>query len=125
MGMCLASALKLKNKSARAEAAGYFVASSLGGVTEPGLYGLAMKYKTPFIGLFAGGAAAGLYAGLTGTACHMLPPASNFLSCLGMFGDTTASVVNAVVTCAIAFVVSCVVTYFFGYPKKTLNQIEK
>lgn len=125
MGMCLASALKLKNKSARAEAAGYFVASSLGGVTEPGLYGLAMKYKTPFVGLFAGGAAAGLYAGLTSTACHMLPPASNFLSCLAMFGDTTASVINAVITCAIAFVISCVVTYFFGYPKKTLDQIEK
>ena len=115
MGMCLGSALALKKKENKSEALGYLVASSIGGVTEPGLYGLAMRYKKPFLGLFIGGAVGGLYAGLTKTAVHMFPPASNFLAAIAFFGDTKASVVNAVITCTIGFVVSAVVTYLFGY----------
>lgn len=115
MGMCLGSVLALKKKANKSEAMGYLIASSIGGVTEPGLYGLAMRYKKPFLGLFAGGAAAGLYAGLTNTYAHMFPPASNFLAAIAFFGDTRSSVVNAVITCVIGFAVSTVVTYLFGY----------
>ncbi len=115
MGMCLASIFCLKKKENKSEAFGYFISSALGGVTEPGLYGLAMKYKTPFLGIFAGGAAGGLFAGLTKTAVHMFPPTSNFLAVLAFFGDTKASVINAILTVAIGFAVSAAVTYFFGY----------
>lgn len=48
----------------------------------------------------------------------MLPATSNFLSVVAFFGDTTASVVNGVITVVIGFVVSAVVTYLFGFPKE-------
>ena len=115
MGMCLASWLKIKEKKEKANALGYFVSSFFGGVTEPGLYGLAVKYKTPFIGIIAGGGAAGLLAGLTGTAVRMFPPASNFIAGMAFFFDTSESIIFGVLTCIVAFVVSAVVTYFFGY----------
>ncbi len=39
---------------------GYFLTQFLGGVGEPLLYGVFLRYKRPWIGTLCGGAAAGL-----------------------------------------------------------------
>jgi beta-glucoside PTS system EIICBA component len=49
-GMCLGAVLRLKNKEHRSLSIGYLIAGIIGGVTEPGLYGVGMRYKRPFIG---------------------------------------------------------------------------
>lgn len=115
MGMCFASWLKIKDKKEKSNVFGYFVSSCIGGVSEPGLYGIAMKYKKPFYGIIIGGAAGGLVAGLTSSAIRMIPPASNVLSVVAFFGDGSASVYYGILTVVVAFIVSALVTYFFGW----------
>lgn len=115
MGMAFASSIKIKDKKEKSNAFGYFVSAFLGGVTEPALYGLAMKYKKPFIGIIGGGAITGLFCGLTGVAVRMLPPTSNFLGVVAFFGDSSSSVYCGIAAAIIAFVSSAVLTYLFGY----------
>lgn len=61
----LGVAFKTKNKERKAECTGYSFTALIGSVTEPVLYGCAVKYKTPLIattiGNFVGGALMGIF----------------------------------------------------------------
>ena len=56
-------ALKSKNPALKSLASSVGV-TALCGITEPTLYGVGMKYKTPLYCAMAGGAVGGLYAGI-------------------------------------------------------------
>ena len=45
----LACALKLRNKQERSRAFGYFITQIVGGVGEPGIYGLMLRYRKTFV----------------------------------------------------------------------------
>lgn len=115
-GMCLGVALRIREKEQKSLGFGYFISSFIGGVTEPGLYGLAMRYKRPFLGIIAGGFAGGLYAGIMGVNFYVLTPAS-ILCVLGFAGGTKANFINGCISVSIAFIVAAVVSYFFGFKK--------
>ncbi|MDH6368104.1 MULTISPECIES: PTS transporter subunit EIIC [unclassified Breznakia] len=116
-GMCLGAFLRIRNKEDKSLSFGYLVAAFIGGVSEPALYGLGMKFKRPFIGLLAGGLAGGLYAGLTGVISYTLVPVASFLCMTGFAGGSTTNLINGLVACGIGFIVAAVVTYFFGFAK--------
>lgn len=116
-GMLLGSFLKIKNTEEKSLTFGYFIASIIGGVTEPGLYGNGIKYKRPFIGLIVGGFAGGLYAGITHVACYAMVPVASFIGLTAFAGGPVSNLINGVVSCGIAFLVAAVVTYFTGYAK--------
>ena len=115
-GMALGAFLRLKDKKEKSLAGGYFVSGFVGGVTEPALYGIGMKYKKPFICLAIGGALAGLYTGLTHVTIYLLG-ATNFLSILGYVAGGTGNLVNALIGDAIAMFGTAALTYFFGFDK--------
>lgn len=115
-GMALGAFLRLKDKKEKALAAGYFVSGFVGGVTEPVLYGIGMKYKKTFICLMIGGALGGLYAGLTHVTVYLLG-ATNFLSVLGYVAGGTANLVNSLIADAIAMFGTAALVYFFGFDK--------
>lgn len=50
-GMALGAALRIKGKKNKTLVWGYFISNIIGGVTEPSLYGLALRYKRPFLGM--------------------------------------------------------------------------
>jgi beta-glucoside PTS system EIICBA component len=116
-GMVLGAALRIRNKEQKGLAWGYFVASLIGGVTEPGLYGVGIRYKKTFRGLIAGGFAGGLYAGLTKTTAHAMVPVASLLGLTGFAGGPVSDIVNGCIACGIGFAVAAVVTYFFGFNK--------
>lgn len=116
-GMCLGAGLRIKEKDQRGLSIGFFVASLIGGVTEPGLYGVGMRYKRPFLGLIIGGFAGGLYAGITGVTAYTLIPVASFLSVIGFAGGSLSNMVNGIIAAAIGFIVSAVATYFLGFKK--------
>lgn len=113
-GMCLGAALRLKNKEERSLAFGYIIAGLIGGVTEPGLYGIAIRYRKPFIGLMAGGFAGGLYAAITHVTAYVMVPVANFLALSAYVGGSTANIVNGIISGVIAFVVAAIVSYIVG-----------
>lgn len=121
-GMCLGTFLRINDKEEKSLGFGFFIASFIGGVTEPGLYGLAVRYRKPFIGLISGGFAGGLYAGLTGVTAYTLVPSASVLAITAFVGGPTANLVNGIIACVIGFVVSAVVSYVIGVEKKEGNK---
>lgn len=116
-GMALGAALRLKDKEERSLAYSYLIAGLIGGITEPGLYGLGMKYRRPFLGMMIGAAVAGIYGGIMHVTAYAIVPVASFIALTGYVGGSTANIVNAIITAVIAFVVSAVATYFLGFKK--------
>lgn len=116
-GMLLGSFLRIKETEEKSLTMGYFIASIIGGVTEPGLYGNGMKFKKPFIGLIAGGFAGGLYAGIMHVTCYAMVPVASFIGLTAFAGGPASNMVHGLISCLIAFVVAAIVTYITGYSK--------
>ena len=55
LGLELAALLKIKNKKERMNVFQLFITHNVGGVSEPVLYGIGMKYKKTLIALAVGG----------------------------------------------------------------------
>lgn len=119
-GMALGAFLRLKNKHDKALSLGYFISGILGGVTEPVLYGIGLKYKRPFIALAIGGFCGGLYAGIMGVGTYVIG-APNFLAVLGYVSGGTMNMVNGCIGAAIALVVTAALTYFIGFTKEDIE----
>lgn len=112
-GVALGAFLRMKDKQEKSLAMSYFVSATVGGISEPWLYGIAMKYKRPFIGMMAGGLVGGLYAGLMKVELYMLLT-GNVLNLLAFVSGGTANLVNAAIAHVLAMVVAGVVTYVLG-----------
>jgi PTS system beta-glucosides-specific IIC component len=95
---------------------GFFASGILGGVTEPTLYGLCFNHKKTFIGLLAGGAVGGAYAGITNVQMYLLG-STNFLSLVGFAGGPISNTVNATIACLLSMIVAAIVTFLFGFSK--------
>ncbi len=115
-GVTTAALVRMKDPTEKALIGGYLASMLIGGAGEPMLYGMALKYKRPFVAMALGGFVGGLYAGLTGAAIYSLS-ASNFLFVLSYAGGTTGNFVNGMVAGAAAFVVGGVAMYILGFPK--------
>ena len=119
-GVALGAFLRLKKREDKSNALGFFVSGILGGITEPTLYGLCLKYSRCFIALAAGGFVGGAYAGIVNLEAYVMA-SPNFLSVLGFTGGTTANMVNGVVASVLSMVVAAILTYLIGFTKKNLE----
>ena len=117
-GMSLGAALRLKDKKEKSLAFSYFIANFIGGVTEPGLYGLAIKYRRPFVGMMIGGFAGGIYAAIMHVSGYVIVPVANFMSLTAYVGGSTANLINGIVSAAIALIVAAIATYVIGVEPK-------
>lgn len=122
-GMALGGFLRLKSKEEKGLALGYFISGVLGGVTEPVLFGLGLRYKRPFIGCVVGGLVGGAIAGLLHVTCYA-PGASNFLKVVNYIPGGTTNFVGCIVASVAAMLVSAAMVYFFGFSKKDLEAAE-
>lgn len=116
-GMCLGAFLRQRDAGKRSMSLSYIVAQILGGITEPGLYGVGLQYGRPLLGMMAGGVAGGLYAGITKLTAYQIVPVGNFLSLLDFVGGSDMNFINGIIAAVIAFVVSAAVTYALGLEK--------
>lgn len=112
----VAVAFKAKNKELK-QLAGSTGITALLGITEPALYGVALRLKKPLIASMIGGGCAGIYAGLSGLVRYAF--VSPGLAALPVFiGENPMNIVHALITCAIAFGVTFVVTWIMGFDEK-------
>ncbi len=119
-GAAFAVALKTKNKIMRQEAYSSGI-TAVCGITEPALYGVNLKLKKPLIAASIGGAAAGLYLGITGVGRYT-SGSPGLLALPGYIGtEGFTNIINAVIGSSIALVVSFVVTLILGFddPKES------
>lgn len=102
--------LKSKNKETKAFALSSTFPALLGGITEPIVYGVSLKYKKPFIAQIIGGALAGAFMGAMHTkAIVYVFPALTTLP--AFFCETF---VYYVIGIAAAFLITAALTYIFG-----------
>lgn len=108
-GACFATFLMTKNNKMKAIALPSAV-STLFGITEAAIFGVNLRYKTPFIGAAIGGAVAGAYVvlmkvGMTAVGVTGIP---------GMAITTSGSALHYVIGLVIALVVSFASTMIMG-----------
>lgn len=113
-GLSLGAALRIRDKEEKALTFGYVISGIVGGVTEPTIYGVMLKYKRTIATLILGGGLAGAYAGLTHVGMYVAG-ASNFLSVVGYFAGGRVNIINGFIATAIAFLGTAALTYFFGF----------
>lgn len=116
---CLAVGIKAKTTELRSFAYSCAFSNVVPGISEPGMYGITLRYKTPMAGAMIGAAAGGLYFGLTGTgALQFLPP--NIFAFVGYMGEGAfaGNLMNAIIGVVIAMVVAFITTMFLYKPEK-------
>jgi len=112
-GMALGAFLAIRAKKEKALAAGYFVSGLVGGITEPAMFGLGIRYKRPFIGLAIGGFVGGLYAGITHVGSYTFA-SPGFMSVVSFLNGGTANFTNGIIACVLAMVAAAIATFFLG-----------
>lgn len=120
-GATLAVAVKAKDKNLKslASSSGF---TAVMGITEPCLYGVLLKLKRPFIASMIGGAAGGVYAGLSGLVRYAF--VSPGLTAIPAFiGKNPMNVVHAIITIIISFVVGFVAAWILGFKEEVQEEV--
>ena len=112
-GAALAVALKTKNSEIRQLASSAGI-TAVCGITEPALYGVNLRFKTPLYSSMIGGAVGGLFLGLF-RVCNYSGGSPGFLTLPSYIGGDTMmnfvyARIGAVISVAVSFV-SCLVLY--------------
>lgn len=102
--------LKAKNKENKTYALSATIPALLGGVTEPIVYGISLKYKKPFIAQVIGGAIAGGFMGMMKTkAMVYVFPALTTLP--AFLGDTF---IYYIIGISLSFFITAIITFILG-----------
>lgn len=118
-GAALAAALKNKNKDEKATASAAGISAVIAGVTEPAMYGVTLKYKTPMIAAVCGAGLSGLFAGITGLVAYTIGGSPSSLSLIQMIGGGSfTNLINGIITMAISVAVSFVLCLILYKPEQ-------
>ncbi len=107
-GMCFGVFLKARQADNKSAAFSSFISAFIG-ITEPSLYGIAIRFKRPLIALCIGGGVSGaIVAALGGKAISFAMPS---IISLPVYSDTIPVVLIGL---AVAFVLTAALAYIFG-----------
>ena len=111
----------LRSKDIKTKSIGFSAAFSaiIGGITEPALYGITMKYKKAMAAAMIGSAFGGLYTGIIGVT-YVAPAGMGITGALGIMPEF---MIHGVISYVITLVISIVLGYLFGEEAK--NKIEE
>lgn len=115
---CLAVGIKAKKSDLKSLAFSSAFSNLIPGVSEPGMYGITLRYKTPMWGAMTGAAVGGLYFGITGVgAFSFLPP--NIFALAGYVGtgEYSNNLMNTIIGILIGMVTAFVVTMLIYKPE--------
>lgn len=112
-GASLAVAVKAKDENVKSTASAAGVSAIVAGITEPAMYGVTLKYKTPMIASVIAAAISGLYAGITHLVAYSFGGSPSSLSLIQMiggggFGNMINGVIALVASVALAFILTLI-----------------
>ncbi|MCI6379507.1 MAG: PTS transporter subunit EIIC [Faecalicoccus sp.] len=105
----LAVGIKTKNKTVRSTSISCAITALSAGVTEPAMYGVNFKYKTPLYAAMIGSLCGGLFAGIMNVYIYAFAGASSFVA-LPCFIGGTSGLTNMILMC-VAIAIGCIVTF--------------
>lgn len=120
-GAEVASWLKLRNKDEKTLCLGYVIANMVGGVGEPFIYGVMLRYSRTFAMAIAGAFVAGALGMSLGVSVYVAGTASNVLNLLAFVGGDVQNFINACIAGAVGFIAAFALTFFFGFTEDELE----
>lgn len=114
----LAVSLKSKNKATKQTALAASLSALIAGVTEPGLYGIALKLKKPLYASMVASGIMGIFAGAVHLESYAFAVPS-FISIPQFMPESgSANMMNALIVAVGSFVLSFVFTWFYGFDEE-------
>ena len=123
-GCAFGAFLKMKNPDEKSLAIGYVISAIAGGVTEPALFGILMRFRRTMLGMFIGGAIGAVFSGITGVTYYLAGGASNFLVFTNYLQGGQMNTILAIAGMAISFVIAAIVVFLTGFSKEELAEME-
>ncbi|WAH51744.1 PTS cellobiose/arbutin/salicin transporter subunit IIBC [Pseudescherichia vulneris] len=114
-GSSLAVAWKTKNPELRQTALAAAASAILAGISEPALYGVAVRLKRPLVASLISGFICGAVAGIAGLASHSMAAPGLFTSVQFFDPANPMSIVWVFAVMALAVVLSFVLTLLLGF----------
>ena len=112
---CLAVGLKSKNLNTKSSAIACASTAFIGGITEPSLYGVLMKFRKPLIAVMIANFASGAYFGITHTYIYEMPGSTGVFGIPVLIGPTGANLINGLIALAISMILAFILTWVFGF----------
>lgn len=111
-GAAIGVAAKSKNMEIRSEGIASGISAIIAGVTEPALYGVNMRFRTPMIGACLAAGISGLFCGIVQLVAYVYGGSPSILSLVTFIGgnDPMRGVVFGVIAAVIVLVISFGVT---------------
>ena len=123
-GCAFGAFLKMKNPDEKSLAIGYVISAIAGGVTEPALFGILMRFRRTMLGMFIGGAIGAVFSGIVGVTYYLAGGASNFLVFTNYLQGGQMNTILAIAGMAISFVIAAIVVFLTGFSKEELAEME-
>lgn len=115
---CLAVAVKAKDANLRSTAIGCGITAVVGGVTEPGMYGINLPLKTPLYCAMIGTTLGGVVAGIGKAVAYSITGSAGLLGGIPVYlGGGLSNVLWMVGGIAVGFVATFILTYIFYRPE--------
>ena len=114
-GAALAVAFKTKNKELRQTAIAAASSAIIAGITEPALYGVALRFKKPLIASLISGGVCGAVAGIAGLASRSMAAPGLFTSVQFFDPQNPSSLFWIIGIMILAVVLSFVLTLILGF----------
>lgn len=112
---CVAVSMKTKNKELKSNAVASGVSALAAGVTEPGLYGVALPLKKPLMAACIGSAVSGLFIGIFGVLSYAFASPSLIAIVQFVNPKDAKSIIYPVIAAIISIVVTFILTLVLGF----------
>lgn len=114
----LAVAVKTKDRDLKSTGFSCAVTGVIAGVTEPAMYGVNLKYRTPMIGAMIGSAVGGLVAGLLNVAIYAFASVSSIIGLPCFIGENSSNLIFMVISIFVGAATTFVATMFLYKDKE-------
>lgn len=115
LGMEIGALFKAKDPENRALTLSYIITHAIGGITEPALFGIGIRYKKPIIMSCIGSAIGSFFLGLFNAGTYTVVASSNLLAVTAFAGGPTSNFVFGLIGLGITVVSAAILTYLFGF----------
>lgn len=106
----LAVSIKSKDRKVKSVAASASIAASLGGVTEPAMFGINLKYKKPLYAAMIGSFCGALFGGIMKVYAYSFAGSSGIFALTGFVGPEASNVIFMAISIAIGVIVTFILT---------------
>lgn len=115
LGMEIGAALKARKAENKSLAISYVITHAVGGITEPALFGIGLRYGKPLVCSCIGAACGALFTMVFGATVYTVVATSNLLMVTSFAGGSMMNFALGAAGQIIAVIVGAITTYLFGF----------